>query len=250
MRTLSRLYPDHKTAHLVVEDLMAAGLPEDDIGIISGSAKTPMENADTENTGDVIDRDRDGRDDRAEATGKGAAIGGAAGLLAGLSAVMIPGIGPVLAVGWVGTALAAAIAGTALGGAVGALTEAGISDNDAAGFAEGVRRGGTLLTIRVQEEDSALYNEILDASGIPRDRSGDPSGLLMPHVNDAGPNQSSEKVRNVGDDGWRDTDEGGTSFTRDPNDRPAAPDSATTAARSPPDEAHGDASADIMPRSI
>lgn len=181
MRTLSRLYPNRRTAQLVVVDLMAAGLPEDDIGIISGSEKTPMENADTENVGDVIDRDRDGRDDRADATGKGTVIGGAAGLLAGLSAIMIPGIGPVVAAGWVGTALAGAIAGTAVGGAVGALTEAGVSDNDAAGFAEGVRRGGTLLTVRVQDEDSKVYDEILDAGGISRDRSGDPSGLLMPH---------------------------------------------------------------------
>jgi hypothetical protein len=180
MRTLSHLYLDRKTAQLVVEDLMAAGLPEDDIGIISGSENIPMENADTENVGDVIDRDRDGRDDRAEATGKGATIGGAAGLLVGLGATVIPGIGSVLAAGWVGTVLAGAIAGTAVGGAVGGLTEAGISDNDAAGFKEEVHRGGTLVTIRVRDEDHKLYNEILDAGGIAQDRSGDPSGLLMP----------------------------------------------------------------------
>lgn len=181
MVTLSRLYPDRKTAGLVVEDLMAAGLPEDDIGIISGDHKMPMENADTENTGDVIDRDRDGRDDRVESAGKGAAIGGAAGLLAGLSAIMIPGVGPVVAAGWIATAFAGAVAGTAVGGAVGALTQAGVSDNDAAGFADGVKRGGTLLTIRVKDEDRKLYEEILAADGITRDRSGDPSGLLMPH---------------------------------------------------------------------
>lgn len=180
MITLSRLYPNRKTAHLVVEDLMAAGLPEDDIGIISGSERTPMENADTENAGDVIDRDSDGRDDRIEATGKGAAVGGAAGLLAGLSAVVIPGVGAVVAAGWAATALAGAIAGSAVGGAVGALAQAGVSDNDAGTFAEGIQRGGTLLTIRVLDHDRKLYEQILDAGGISRDRSGDPSGLLMP----------------------------------------------------------------------
>lgn len=67
-----------------------------------------MENADTEHAGDVIDRDR-------------AAIGGAAGLLAGLSAIMIPGVGAVVAAGWVGTALTGVVAGTAVGGVVAAL---------------------------------------------------------------------------------------------------------------------------------
>jgi hypothetical protein len=51
-----------------------------------------------------IDRDRDGTDDRAEGAGKGAGIGaglgGAAGLLAGLGLLAIPGLGPVVAAGW------------------------------------------------------------------------------------------------------------------------------------------------------
>ena len=51
-----------------------------------------------------VDRDRDGVDDRAEGAGKGAGIGagvgGAAGLLAGLGLLAIPGLGPVVAAGW------------------------------------------------------------------------------------------------------------------------------------------------------
>ena len=121
MVALSRLYSDYGTASRVVEDLQAAGLPEDDIGVISPSHNDPMENADTENSGDVIDRDRDGRDDRSEAAGKGAAIGGAAGLIAGLGAIMIPGVGPVIAAGWIGSALAGILAGGVVGGAVGAF---------------------------------------------------------------------------------------------------------------------------------
>jgi len=37
MITLSRLYPDGATAHAVVEELKAVGLPEDDIGLIAPS---------------------------------------------------------------------------------------------------------------------------------------------------------------------------------------------------------------------
>ena len=180
MVTLSRLYPDHRTARMVVEDLQAAGLPEDDIGIISRSQNDPMENADTENSGDIIDRDSDGRDDRSEAAGKGAAIGGAAGLIVGLGAILVPGLGPIFAAGWVGSALAGALTGGAVGGVVGALSQAGVSENDAAEFAEGIRQGATLVTIRVIGEDRERYENILSAGGLPRDRSCDPTGLTMP----------------------------------------------------------------------
>lgn len=181
MVTLSKLYPNAAMAHRVLDDLQAAGLPEDDIGVIAPSGTHPMENAGTENSGDVIDRDRDGADDRSAAAEKGAAVGGAAGLLAGLGAMMIPGIGPVVALGWVGAALAATLAGGAAGGAIGAMIEAGVSENDAAEYAEGVRRGGTLVTIRVMGRDRADYERILDAGGLARDRSSrDPAGLTIP----------------------------------------------------------------------
>jgi hypothetical protein len=96
-----------------------------------------------------VDRDRDGVDDRAEGAGKGAGIGaglgGAAGLLAGLGLLAIPGLGPVFAAGWLAATAVGAAAGAATGGLVGALTEAGVSKEDAPLYAEGVRRGGTLV---------------------------------------------------------------------------------------------------------
>ena len=169
MITLSRLYADSSFARAVVDELKAAGLPEDDIGIIapSHSLSRRMENADLENSGDVIDRDGDGVDDRGHtvnrSAGIGAALGGAAGLLAGLGAFILPGVGTVVAAGWLASALAGAVAGGAAGGVVGALIEAGVSENDAAGYAEGVRRGGTLVTIRVMGQDREFYQDILTA---------------------------------------------------------------------------------------
>src|SRR4029450_1529678 len=127
--TISRLFDDYATASKVVRDLEAAGIPHSDISIVSN-------NADNWYTGDRpgkggttgrVDRDRDGVDDRAEGAGAGAgigaAVGGAAGLLAGLGLLAIPGIGPVVAAGWlISTAAGAAIGATA-GGIVGALTQ-------------------------------------------------------------------------------------------------------------------------------
>ena len=187
MVTLSRLFPDSASARAVVEELKAAGLPEDDIGIISQTRTIPMENADMENAGDEIDRDRDGHDDRGEtvnrSAGIGAALGGAAGLLAGLGAFVLPGIGTVVAAGWLASTLAGVVAGGAAGGVVGALIEAGVSENDAAGYAEGVRRGGTLITIRVAGRDRDFYEDVLTQRERRRARGFEPAGIAV-HPNE------------------------------------------------------------------
>ena len=93
-------------------------------------------------------------------------------MLAGLGLLAIPGIGPVVAAGWlVSTAAGAAIGATA-GGVVGALTQAGVSEEDAHAYAEGVRRGGTLVTARVPDDGRARYEAMLDQSSVNiRDRS-------------------------------------------------------------------------------
>src|SRR5439155_20856442 len=90
--------------------------------------------------------------DAATAAGTGASIGtvvgGGAGLLAGLGMLEIPGIGPVVAAGWLVSTAAGAAAGAAAGGLIGSLTGAGVSKEHAHIYAEGVRRGGSLVTAR------------------------------------------------------------------------------------------------------
>ena len=80
-------------------------------------------------------------------------VSGTAGLLAGLGLLAIPGLGPVVAAGWLAATAVGAAAGAATGGVVGALTEAGVSREDADSYAEGVRRGGTLVSARVADAD-------------------------------------------------------------------------------------------------
>jgi hypothetical protein len=88
------------------------------------------------------------------------------GVLAGLGLLAIPGIGPVVAAGWfVSLAAGAAVGGTA-GGIIGALTQSGVSEDEAHTYAEGVRRGGTLVTARVPEADEGRYRAILDRSAV------------------------------------------------------------------------------------
>lgn len=179
MITLSRLYPDQARARAVVDELKASGLPEDDIGVIAPTRadSRPMANAGMHNAGDRIDRDDDGRDDRTESAGKGVAIGAAAGLLAGVSAFVLPGVGTVAAAGWLTAALAGAVAGGAAGGIVGALVESGVDENEAAGFADAIKRGGTLVTVRIMEEDRDHYEDILSFTGARGASGYDPAGM-------------------------------------------------------------------------
>jgi len=161
MITLSRLYKDYDTGSRVVTELERSGIPESDISIVSNN-ESGWFDRDRSNR---IDRDADGVDDRAEGAGKGvgmgAVLGGAAGLLAGLGLLAIPGIGPVVAAGWLASTAAMAVAGGATGGLIGALTQSGLTEHEARGYAEGVRRGGTLVTVRVDESRRAAVEPIL-----------------------------------------------------------------------------------------
>src|SRR6201992_4358342 len=162
--TISRLYDRYADAQSAVNGLEAAGVAHSDISIVANNADNWYD------SGKKIDRDGDGVDDRAEGAGKGAGIGagvgGAAGLLAGLGLMAIPGLGPVVAAGWLAATAVGAAAGAATGGIVGALTEAGVSKDDAPLYAEGVRRGGTLVSARVPDADRARLESILNQSSL------------------------------------------------------------------------------------
>lgn len=161
--TISRLYDNYADAQQAVRNLEAAGVPSSEISIVAN-------NGDNWYNAKTVDRDRDGTDDRAEAAGTGAGIGagvgGAAGLMAGLGMLAIPGVGPVVAAGWLVATAAGAAAGAATGGIIGALTQAGVGEDDAHLYAEGVRRGGTLVTARVPDASRAQLEAALDRSSV------------------------------------------------------------------------------------
>jgi uncharacterized protein (TIGR02271 family) len=171
--TISRLYNDYSTAAKVVAELKAAGLREGEISIIANNAEnwySADQKRDAKATSGRVDRDHDGTDDRAEGAatgaGVGAGVGSAVGLLAGLGLIAIPGIGPVVAAGWLASTLAGTAAGAATGGIIGALSQAGVNDEDAHIYAEGVRRGGTLVVARVPDADRSRFEAILDRSAV------------------------------------------------------------------------------------
>ncbi len=173
MATISRLYDTYEAAAEAMRNLIEAGIPHSDISLVSNNSdnwySTNSDRGTVRATG-TLDRDRDGRDDRVEGAeagaGIGAVAGGIIGLLTGLGLMAIPGVGPVVAAGWLASTAAGVAAGGATGGIIGALTQAGTSEDDANAYAEGVRRGGTLVSARVPDTDQALCEAILDRASV------------------------------------------------------------------------------------
>jgi hypothetical protein len=93
-------------------------------------------------------------------------VGGTAGLLAGLGLIAIPGVGPVVAAGWLVATLAGAAAGGATGSIVGALTQAGVRKEEADVYAEGLRRGGAVVSARVADSDGPRLQALMDRAAV------------------------------------------------------------------------------------
>ncbi len=144
MKTVTGLFDNYDDANDAVGELVATGVPRDDVSIVANNA-TGWQKGDETEAGE----------DAAAGAGVGAVIGGAGGLLTGLGLMAIPGLGPVVAAGWLAAtavgAIGGAVVGGAAGGIVGAMTKAGVPENDAHVYAEGVRRGGTMVTARVED---------------------------------------------------------------------------------------------------
>ncbi|WP_127088274.1 hypothetical protein [Aquabacter cavernae] len=156
--TVSALFDRYDDATAAVAALEAAQVPRSEISIVAN-------NADDYHRDKNLDK-KDVASDAGIGAGIGATVGGAGGLLTGLGIMAIPGVGPVVAAGWLvataAGAVAGAIAGGATGGIVGALTESGVPEDQANVYAEGVRRGGTLVTARVDDTDAPRIQAILD----------------------------------------------------------------------------------------
>jgi len=160
MQTLVALYRNFADAENAVDELVS-GIDRTMISLVANNA-----------TGEYSDYMSDVDDDEDAVTADqgaafGAASGGIIGALAGLGALAIPGIGPVIAAGPLIAALTGgavgALAGAPTGGLVAGLIKTHhIDDTDAEVYAEGVRRGETLLTVQVEEPLVSRTRDILN----------------------------------------------------------------------------------------
>jgi heat induced stress protein YflT len=154
-QTVTALYDTYEAAVSAVKALEAWGVAPSNISIVSNNVDNRASK----------DRPTETAEDAGKGAGIGAAVGGVGGLLTGLGLLAIPGVGPVVAGGWLVATAAGAVTGAIVGGAagslVGALTGAGVPEREAHIYAEGVRRGGTLVTARVDDARAATAREIL-----------------------------------------------------------------------------------------
>jgi hypothetical protein len=157
--TIARLYDDYEDAAHAVSDLESIGIPHDDISLVANNAD-----------GRVVaseGRETEAVEGAEVGAGLGALAGGGAGVLAGLGLLAIPGVGPVVAAGWLVALAVGAVGGAAAGGLLGGLVGAGISKEHAEVYAEGVRRGGTLVTVRnVRDAIIPQVDAILDRNAV------------------------------------------------------------------------------------
>ena len=155
-QTVTALYDTYASAISAVKDLEAFGIPHSDISIVSNNVDNQYRE----------DLPSNAAADAGMGAGVGAVVGGGGGLLTGLGLLAIPGVGPVVAAGWLVAAAAGAAVGAVVGGAaggvVGSLTTAGVPEREANFYAEGLRRGGTLVTARVDDSRASAAREILE----------------------------------------------------------------------------------------
>lgn len=160
VKTIVGSFDSFNEAHQVANDLRAAGYLDSDISIVANNA-----------TGDYRDdeRVRVASDHDTSATTKGAVtgavVGGGAGLAASLAGLAIPGIGPIIAAGPIVATLAGAGIGAVAGGLIGGLVDLGVPENDAQYYAESVRRGGALVTVRADESRADEVADIMRQRG-------------------------------------------------------------------------------------
>ncbi|MDZ4392118.1 hypothetical protein, partial [Cypionkella sp.] len=107
----------------------------------------------------AVDPDASGT---ATGAGIGAAIGGGAGLLAGLGMLAIPGVGPLVAAGWLAATAVGAAGGAVAGGTVGAIVDLGLSEEDTPVFSEAMRRGSVAVSVQFPESSRSAVEDALN----------------------------------------------------------------------------------------
>lgn len=190
-QTLTALYDRYEDASAAVTNLENAGIAHSDISLVSNNEGDRHAGLIGSASGDRAAAVDEASNGAATGATLGTVVGGATGLLTGLGLLAIPGVGPVVAAGWLVATAAGAGIGAAAGGLIGGLTGAGINEADAHTYTEGVRRGGTLVTVRTDEARAIAAMDILEEHGSidvnERAQSWRLEGWSTPAVAEGGP---------------------------------------------------------------
>jgi hypothetical protein len=150
------LYDDITQARNAVSELIARGFDREKIGLLASDPDKEHAQA-LEATTPPTDEEH-----VLAGASVGGVIGGLAGLLVGASALAVPGVGPVIVAGSIAATLLGAGAGAAVGSLLGGLMEAGMPEEEAERYAEGLRRGGILVIVEVPESRVEQAETVLE----------------------------------------------------------------------------------------
>lgn len=154
------LYDDLATANNAVAELLREGIAPGQINILSRTVEGhPGHLEHPRHAAHVMDKGLDG-------AGGGALVGGGIGLLASLTALAIPGLGPFIAAGPILAAITGAGLGALGGGLVGLSVGLGVDEAEAEYYAEGIERGGTIVSVTVPEEQVITVENIMNTTGL------------------------------------------------------------------------------------
>ncbi len=156
--TVTGLFEARTDAANAVAEIKAAGISKEEISIVTNKVDGQSEERSAADK--TVDNNM-AETGAADGATIGGVLGGGAGLLAGLGLLTIPGIGPVLGVGWLITTAIGTALGASGGGIVGALVGAGVDKDDAQIYVERVRSGGTLVSVRVPDKSVAAIEAIM-----------------------------------------------------------------------------------------
>ena len=144
----------HGQAERIVEQLQAQGFAASDISVLMPD------------TGGTRDVGHVKATKAPEGATTGAATGGVIGLLAGIGALAIPGVGPFIAAGPIMAALSGMAVGAATGGVVGGLIGLGIPEIEAKRYDEKLKKGNYLIAVHTDEsEDVDRAKHIFKTAG-------------------------------------------------------------------------------------
>ncbi len=137
----------NKQAEEIVDQLRTSGFQSDDISVLFPDRLGSHDFAHINNT-----KTPEGI---ATGVGAGVAVGGALGWLAGIGAIAIPGIGPMIAAGPILAALSGAAIGGTLGGVGGALIGMGIPEYEAKRYEGKIKDGNILISVHTENSEEA-----------------------------------------------------------------------------------------------
>jgi hypothetical protein len=161
------VFSTRQEAEYALQELRNAGFPMSNVSVIARDSDRPDEIADV----DVKDYPEP---DTGEGAAKGAVLGGVTGgligLIGALSALSVPGLGPILVGGAVasalGDALIGGVVGAATGSVVGAFTHLGIPEEQAKHYNERVKQGEYVVVVEGTDDDLRRAGSILNLRGI------------------------------------------------------------------------------------